>query len=432
MRFFCLVICIIFGSNSALYIEKDSALVPVHFHPDKEIEYEVEEAEFSYRLDLDLIPKLKREYLLIADICYTFKSKQLFYKVIFNPESVWNYYSKEKPKTKNVIDIEPYAIQALKSDYFHFKTQNNSNFKCSVVESFVNHLSDLDSELKKVINSSYASISSLIPVKTLLKNASEITSNSELISPLDFAHWFGVNFFKYAKIDFTLSKNLAFVTVRVPLFEHTILSKIFPKPVIYDRVPYVLNTQSEYLVEGQIGHSYFSSLKDNCFYAVNRTFCWKPKHRNDCDTQYLSQTLRRFQRKCFSRLPLHNVVTKIKNNVYFMVYTPMTINVTCNNTLQSIRLFQSSKILNNTCDIRSEFFNLTASSAEEYEIFYSNRTENASEWDIFQNSELEELINFYGFSSFLLAYLVTLSIFILFYCKLKVRDSQPPIFETLV
>lgn len=146
--------------------------------------------------------------------------------------------------------------------------------------------------------------------------------------------------------------------------------------------------------------------------------------------QYLTTSSGKFNRNCFSRLPLRNTITQIRNNIYFLIFEPLTINITCNNSLQSIRLFQSSKILNNECNINSSFFTFDQNSVKEYGIFYSNSTENLTEWKIFPNSDLKNIINFYCFFSFLLLYLVTLSVLIFFFYRLRSRNSQQEILES--
>lgn len=430
MQVFHIIIIIFTGSIKAAYIEKDLATAPIFYHPDREIEYEISEVEFSYQLDLNTLTKLKKEYLRIADICHSSTNKKPFYSILFNTSSIWNEKSISKPKTKNIINIEPYSIQALKSDFYYFKKQNDSDIKCSTLSSFLEHLHTLNTELKKIDSSLFSTFSSIIPIETLLKDSYNLTSRSKLTSPLDFAHWFNIHIFKYSKIELSITQNYAYVTIKIPLFTHTILSKIFVKPILFDNIPYIYNTQSEYVIEDQIGINYFSNLNENCFYANNKTFCKIPKFQNKCDMQYLTTSSGKFNRNCFSRLPLRNTITQIRNNIYFLIFEPLTINITCNNSLQSIRLFQSSKILNNECNINSSFFTFDQNSVKEYGIFNSNSTENLTEWKIFPNSDLKNIINFYCFFSFLLLYLVTLSVLIFFFYRLRSRNSQQEILES--
>lgn len=424
MLIFHLAICILIGSISTTYIEKDTATVPTIYDPNREIEFEISELEYSYQLDLSIVYRLKKEYLHIANLCHTSKYKQPLYQIIFGINSIWNNKTDKRQKTENIVNIEPFAIQALKSDYFYFKQQNDSNTKCNTLKSFLNQLMTLDIELKKIGDSTYTSISSIIPVEKLLKDAHNFTSKTKLVSPLDFTHWFSVNFFKYSKIYLSFTTSYAFVTIKIPLFSHTILFRIFPKPILYNNVPYIFNSQTEYVIKDQIGTNYFSNLNENCFYANNNTFCKKPKYQNNCDSQYLTHSTRKFDRDCFIRLPLRNTVTQIKNSIYFLIFEPMLVNISCNGSLQSIRMYQSSQILNNDCHINSTFFTYDPNSIREYGIFFSNNTQDSNEYGIYQNSELKSLINFYCFISFSLLYTVTLGILIFFHYKLKTRNSE--------
>lgn len=218
-----------------------------------------------------------------------------------------------------------------------------------------------------------------------------------------------------------MRNNYIFINIRIPLYTHTKLFKIFPKPIIHDNVPYILNVQAEYMIEDVIGQNYFSNWNIHCFMANNRTFCKKQKLRNQCDTQYIAQSSKIFNKNCFSRLQRKNIITQVKNDVYFLIFDPIAINIFCNNSLTEIKIFQSSKIPKNKCSLNSTFFELNPNSTD-YKMIFQNSTE--IEWITFQTTNSKSMINLYCLAAFLILYLTTSAIFILLYCNLKTKISQ--------
>lgn len=224
------------------------------------------------------------------------------------------------------------------------------------------------------------------------------------------------------------------MTIKIPLFAHSKLSKVYLKPILNNNIPYILSSQTEYLIEGQFGPNYFSDLNQNCFYTNKKLFCKKPTSQNNCDNQYVAQSSKKFDEKCFTRLPLRNTVTQIKNDIYFLIIEPMTINISCYESNYSIKISQSSKILNNTCQINSTFFTFDPNSVSDNGIFFSDSTDNLNEWNLYNKIEQKTIIQIYCFFTFLCFYLIILAIVIYFYHKLdkKGRTYSPYHMETMV
>lgn len=435
MYYQILISCILFGQfyySNALFIEKDLTTTPLIYYQENEIEFETSETVFSYRIDLSPINKLKTEYSKMEKICPSSNLLPHLHENLFNPDMIWNHIQNYKIPNGNLIDLEPFNIQALKSDYFNFKIENSTDSKCKFLSSMTEQLHMLNNELNRINKSQFTTFSNIVSTEKLLADTYNFTLKTNLTNPLDFNHWFTANFYKYTEISIKFAKNYAYITIRVPLFAHTTLSRIYPKPIFYNNIPYISNTQAEFLIEGEIGSNYFSNLNENCFYAVNKTFCRKPKTQNICDNLYISQSSQIFHKNCFSRLQLRNTITRIKNDIYFLIFRPMTINVSCNGSLQTIHISQPSKILNSQCFINSTFFEFDPNSISDYGVYFANTTENIFEWNLFQNTNTRAIIQFYCFLIFVTFYLIILAMIVFLHPNPSSNDLSPQFLETQV
>lgn len=435
MYYQILISCILFGQLrylNANFIEKDLSTTPLLYYQENEIEFETSETVFSYRIDLFPINKLKLEYPKMEAICPSSHFLSHLHRNLFNSDMIWNHIQNNKIPDRNFIDLEPFNMQALKSDYFNYKTENSTDSKCKFLSSMTEQLHMFNNELNRINMYQFTTFSNIVSTEKLLADTYNFTSNSNLTNPLDFNHWFTANFYKYTEIDVKFVKNFAYITIRVPLFAHTTLSRIYPKPIFYNNVPYISNTQAEFMIDGQLGSNYFSNLNENCFYAINKTFCRKPKVQNNCDDFYIAQSTQTFHKDCFSRLQLRNTITRIKNDIYFLIFSPISINVSCNGSLQTIDISQSSKILNSNCFVNSTFFEFDPNSTLDYGVYFANSTENLLEWNLFRNPETRTIIQFYLFLVFLILYLFILSIIIYFHHEISSNNPSPQFLESQV
>lgn len=235
------------------YIEKDSATNPFVYHQEREIEIEISETEFSYQFDLSIIKELKSEYKKFKNICQNPRDYGDLYLMLFTRNMMWNHNVFENPPEKNLIYMEPYNIKALKFNLLDIKRGNYTKNKCNSLIASTEQLRMLNGEFKNFEKLIFTTISNMIPVEKLLTHANMYTSKTNLTSALDFTHWFTYNFYKYSKMEYLMTNNYAYLTIKIPLYTHAILSKIYPKPIFHNNIPYISNSQTEYLIENQTG-----------------------------------------------------------------------------------------------------------------------------------------------------------------------------------
>ena len=126
-------------------------------------------------------------------------------------------------------------------------------------------------------------------------------------------------------------------------------------------------------------------------------------------------------------MPLQNMATRIKNDVYFLIIDPISININCNSSLQSIHMLESSKILNNTCYLNSTFFEFDKKIKTDYAIYFSTQKTGKR-----MSNDTLTLILFYFLLTFLFIYIIILNIIIYYYFKIKTRSNSLTYLETQV
>lgn len=412
--------------TNASQIIKDTATNPFIYHEHGDIEFETAKTEFSYQIDLSILSEVNNEYILMVEKCEFSPHFDKFYEAFFY-NNTWIKIAHKKYPGKNLIPLEPMNLKSLKANFHSFKMANKTKTKCEYLSSIANDLISINNEFNQLSESIYTTISNVVSIETLLMHSYNITSRVNLTNALDFSHWFTHNFFKYTKISFKASRHNAFLTIEIPLFSHALLSKIYLKPILHNNIPYISNSEAEYVIEGQIGLNYFSEFNQNCFYANNKTFCYRPRKENSCDNQYISQSSSNFNEECFRRLPFQNVITQIKSDIYFLIIEPISVHIKCNKTQQTIRVFQPSKIVNNECFVNTTFCTFEKNSTQDYGIYFSKATIAATTRDI------EIFIQLYCLFAFLLIYVILINAIIHYYQKLNTRSVATAIYlETMV
>lgn len=408
---------------NASHIEKDLAKNPLVYYPDREIEYEVADTQFSYQINLSILEEIKSEYQLIHELCNTTTYFKLFYDTLFH-DMTWNKISDKNFPTQNLIWWQSSTLERLGVSFHAFNTENNINSGCNHLMAITNHLITLNTEFKD-LNKVKSSILNIIPIENLLANSYNYIKETNRTNALDFSHWKADNFFKYTRYSFKISKNNAYITIIIPLFSHKILHKIYRKPISYKNIPYILNSEANYMIEGQIGLNYFSKFEDNCFYANEKFFCHKLQMENECDNQYITKSSKIFQEKCFTKLPFRNMATQIKNDVYFFTIDPFSIKLTCNGSEQKIKLFHHSKILNNKCLINATFFAIDNNSIQDYGIYFAETT-------IISHENIDTLIEICCIFALFFFCMIIFNISIYYYHKLNAQNNTLYYMETQV
>lgn len=403
-------------------MEHDSAENPLVYSQDREIEFETTELRFSYQINLSTLNEIHNVYSIIHKLCGTTTFFKSFHDALFD-DTDWKKLSNQNYPTKNLIHWQTDTINQLKVEWNTYVAKNGSTSKCDHLQYLTEQLIGMNDDFRKVIKFKSA-IPKIVPMEILQTDAYNFTTQTNLTSAFDYSHWLVEHFFKYTKYEFIADENTAYLTIIIPLYSHANLFKVYRKPVLYDHVPYILNSDANYLIENQIGLNYFSNIDEICFSANAKFFCAQPKVKNECDDYYIAKTSKNFIEHCFTRLPFKNVVTQIQDNLYFLNIEPFSVDIRCNNSVQSIQIFQPSKIEANRCVVNSTFFTIDPNSVQEYGIYFSNSTSS--------NKETTRIVQIGCFLAFVSLYMLIVNAMILYYYRLNIQNNAQIYLETMV
>lgn len=415
---FVLIIIGMLSNIETAFIEVDSAKDPFIFKLDKEIEYEASHTEFTYLINVTVVNDIKHQYEMIQQLCIASVHFRPFFDALFKNLS-WHDTLDKESSFKNIIHWQPTSLQQLELNVQKLKIENNTSLVCTHLPSITEELIILNEAFNNLKASNFIPISQIIPPKVLIGHAYTHINKTNFTCPLDFTHWFVNNFYKYAKIDFQVKVAEVSIKIKIPLYAHATLSKIYVKPIIHNNVPYVYNTNTQYLVDSHLGQKYFSNFAQSCFYAKNKTFCNKPQYKNDCDDKFIVKSTSKFDEKCFDKRQFRNIITEISNDLYILVIDPLSIDINCSGSLQTIQLFQSAKIINNDCSISTAFYKPKKNSARNYGVYFSKPTKSSK-----NSVENVILIQFYCFLAFLLLYVLFINIILYYYYKKRSFGSS--------
>lgn len=170
----------------------------------------------------------------------------------------------------------------------------------------------------------------------------------------------------------------------IPVYKSVQIYRMYVKPIVYQSIALILQTQEKYIVLLNNKYIFFDeiSYNTNCFIAKQSRFCVKSEKENTCEIDVLSKIYS--DSKCFRKLSHRNTITKIEEETYFTIFSPLIIQIQCGNTNFSIRMTKNLKIINkNHCSINATFFQYTKDL--NYGIFIENKSDQNPVWSHISN-----------------------------------------------
>lgn len=405
---------------------KDTAIIPLIYSKGQDIELETSSVEFTYKLSLQPIETMEKDYVKIRKFCGSTPHMTSLHENLFGFHNVWNTNTNKTIPVENLIGFMPDILKIIESNIDSIRNESNKD-RCDMIESLSGSLNTLNIELLKLNSSIFSSITQMIPMDEILGHSYNFTSNTKLSHALDFSHWFTINFFKYAKLRFSYANFQAYITIRIPLYSHAKMSKIYPKPFSFNNLHYIFNTQSEYTIESQNGIYYFSDFGEYCFYANNKTFCKRPKSQDYCNNQYIAHSSDKFIRECFKRLQLKDTITQIGKDIYFLLFQPLTISVSCEDSKKTVTLVESSKFLDCNCRLNTSIVNYDPRFTSEYAIFFGNQTyesNNPFDWLNDASETAQIVIKIFVLILLLAIYLLIATLVLLYRLKKSYQENR--------
>lgn len=319
----------------------------------------------------------------------------------------WNTY---KPfyYEQNItnINITLFHNAIIDANIQAFNLSDDEDSECLHLTKIVQNFAQMNKILNALSKSNTTVLDEIISlehlfmdVKTLLRGS----LNNNYIYPFDFSNMFAVKFFKYNKFHFFYSNYTVILMFEIPTFKTVNLYKIDPKPIIFQSIPHVLQTEQKYLATLNNRYIFFNdfSYETSCFLTPNNRFCIAPSNNWDCEIDVMNKIYS--NSNCFRKLKQQNIITQINENTYFTIFDPLFIKVKCGNSDFSIKLTSNMKIINNKqCSLNTTFFEYTQLSPKNG-IFISDDKDSHSFWTSdFKQTNIELYLNI----SYLLIFII--------------------------
>lgn len=164
--------------------------------------------------------------------------------------------------------------------------------------------------------------------------------------------------------------------------------------MMINNMTYFLKDIGEYVIFAEEKTMFYSLAEYEAAHFVSKgqDFCERMEFNSLCENELINSQA--FSPKCLKRMNKTNVVTKIDLDLYFMVFKPLIIDVSCETNKFKIWLETHTKITNNiACSMNSSTFVYNPKNSSTYDIYFLE-DENAT-WH-FDEANIYEILILIG------------------------------------
>lgn len=332
----------------------------------------------SYRINLRLTEHLKKYKKTITNKC-------------MNNTKITDDLDKQLKKLQPLETEASSLIAALRSSEIilsqnrnleayipQLGTNRNNSENCKIVSNIINELKQINTRMSRIMSKNSYVILDFMSLDDLRIDLKSLFRNLELSSQttsFDLTKPFRTAFFDKTVFFYQFSEEILYFGFHIPLYSKSYIVKIFPQPMIindilciYKENLYATTNLSNLITYSNTSYSEYC-LRDNIEHKI---FCRNPRKTNTCNEKYLFQQSTEFNAECFKSLPKRNMVTRNKYDVYFTIFSPIQIDVTCGSNIFSLQLNASTRISGLLdCSINSSFYQFNSSTDIEYELIIS-------------------------------------------------------------
>lgn len=345
------------------------------FQSDKYIHHQISEFQLNYMFNLTFLDWIRTNF---TTLCTGSKIETEYIKNTLNLiDTSWGV------ETDEILPLNTIDTLTPRMNRLEFNLVQLPHVVCSNLKNISGDLYNLHEDfvaLKKL------DINKLIKMISIERIRSEVSNAVKNKTAFRYAfasdQWFLNDLLKQMSCEFLYSKNHVYLIMRIPLYEKrsSLLNRVYAKPIIRKGNVFLYRNEMEYAVLDERHALRFTATEQAtyCFYAVKRFFCRDFKRtKNSCDDHYLNKLFNNqsvpFLPRCFERLKNHNIIIQINSQFYFLILTPMDIEVKIGQTHFTSRIYESSKIIEYIdYEFRTPFFTYTPNSQWKYQIFMSN------------------------------------------------------------
>lgn len=256
--------------------------------------------------------------------------------------------------TKN-IPLQFDTIIPMQSDFIDIlpliKNKNKCKFKN--LNNIIKKITNLTSEIDKIMHNDYSSINNLVSKSLIELNIKKIINSYKTKNISLHSHNVSLrDLHGNVRYNLAIRGNKMLITYKIPLYEKNVLNMIFPKPILFNDIPFILRTKSQFAIFDSKKPIVFNenTIDDNCSDYNGSKFCDLSNITNTCDSRFVNlNNITELSLDCFKKLPESHIVTQFSRNVYYTIPNPITINLICNNKTIKYAL-NNSKVLENFSD----------------------------------------------------------------------------------
>lgn len=333
----------------------------------------------SYKISLNQTKYLKKHENTITNKCANNAkiakefNKQLYKK---HPIELQKYESRITQRSNEIILSENKNLEAYISK---LEVSNNSTENCKILSNIINELKQINVKIDRITSKNNYVILDFISLDTLridLKSLFRYLNTENQITAFNINKPFRSTFFDKSDFFYETDEETIYLGFHIPLFTKTHLVRINPRPMILKNTLCIYDKNDFYTTTNVSNLMTFSnkSYSENCNWdkIERKLFCRNPTKTNNCDEKYILHQSAVFDEQCFRYLPKRNIVTRKHYDVYFTLFTPLHISISCDTNTFELQLNKSTKITDLIdCSIKTQFYTYNSSLGTEYEFTIS-------------------------------------------------------------
>lgn len=355
-----------------------------------------------YEIDISILYKISSNKFFLENCNQT---KQINLKLTPKQQNL-------DTKNTHFIKLELSEIDQLRIFYDEIISKNSTN-QCKNIS---NILFNFNVTMQRVeLNAKH--IFDIIRIEKFMADVEKLTEKTDKGNlSFRFDKSFSNNFINTSKLIFSKTTTSFQIGFAIPIHTKINLFRMYSKPILYNKKPFIYTPNFHYASKiPDITLFSKETYKRNCFWSkdLKKTFCKDKSPFRECDQKILLHQKVDIYSDCFTKLPITNYVTQIKNNLYFTIQTPLDLNITCANKTKKLYFEQSSNILGiSNCSLETQNFILNTNASTEHRIMAITNTD--------KNTNKYALL--YYFYAFVLCFLLIPNILFMTFLILRRKD----------
>lgn len=368
------VIFLFIVKTNQINILRDDENEGLVFQMDRYIHHQVSEIQLNFMINVTIMNTVRTN---LSTLCRGNRNEMKFFeRTLEKTEITWNIETNEI-LPENYIEIENPRLIKLRQSL-----STLPHVVCNNIKYITRNFYKLLDEFEKLRGLNINDIFYSIPIEKIRAGVfAAVQAKPSFKYAFENDTMFLTYLIRQMETEFHYSNEKIYFILRLPLFDKKqyILHRVYSKPIINggdaylykNELKYALTTENRVLRFGQ------SDYKIYCFSAVGNFFCREFKRpKNTCDDQYLDKLFLNqslyFNDTCFDRLKNNNMITQVNGQIYFLLFSPMDIEVKIGRTHFSTRIYESSKIIEYIdYELRTSFFNFSPRETWKYQIYTS-------------------------------------------------------------